>query len=67
MTVHQKRAQAFRAGNIMVAEIVAGDPVKYPPDSLLGQWAALVLSRAGMTPVGVTEPASATFNPEASA
>lgn len=30
----------------MAARIIAADPVKYPPDSLLGKWAALVLEQA---------------------
>jgi hypothetical protein len=43
MTVNQRRAEAFRRGNVLVAEIVAGDPVRYPAGSLMAIWASMIL------------------------
>ena len=45
-TRHHRAVDRYRAGNIEAATIIIADPVKYPPDSLLGEWAALVLQRA---------------------
>ena len=44
MTGHQRKAELFRAGNRLAAEIIAADLVKYPPGSLPAIWAAMVLN-----------------------
>ena len=53
MTGHQRKAELFRGGNRLAAEIIAADPVKYPPDSLPAVWVAMVLN----PPAERTEPA----------
>jgi hypothetical protein len=44
MTTPQKQ-QAYDAANQAAARIVVADVVKYPPDSLLGVWARMILQR----------------------
>ena len=44
MTGHQRKAELFRAGNQLAAEIIAADPVNYPPGSLPAIWVAMVLN-----------------------
>jgi hypothetical protein len=43
MSVNQRKLDALRRGNILVAEIVMSDPERYPPDSLLGIVAKMTL------------------------
>ena len=43
MTANQRKLAEFEAGNRAAAEIIASNCMKYPPDSLLGHWAALTL------------------------
>jgi hypothetical protein len=45
-----KARAAFERANREAARIIATDPVKYPRDSLLGEWASLVLHRERCTP-----------------
>ena len=54
-TRHQRMVDRYEAGNIEAATIIASDPAKYPPDGLMGQWAALVLQRAKARPVKTAE------------
>ena len=45
MTAVQRRlAEGFREANLECARIIAADPIKYPPGSLLPMWADLVLN-----------------------
>jgi hypothetical protein len=44
VTSSQRKADAYNAGNLEAARVIAADPVKYPPDSLPGIWAAMVLN-----------------------
>lgn len=59
MTDNQRKLDAYRQGNIEAATIIASDPVKYPPDSLLGQWAVMVLDQAVKTAIDTTVDAPA--------
>jgi hypothetical protein len=43
MTTNQRKLEDYRAGNLVAAEIIAADPGRYPPGSLLAIWAELVL------------------------
>jgi len=43
-TMHQKQLEAYQAANLEAARTIASDPVKYPPDSLPGIWARMVLT-----------------------
>ena len=44
MTPNQRKAEAFRAGNILVAEIVMSDPERYGGEqALVVVWAKMVL------------------------
>ena len=45
-TRHQRASDRYQARNIEAARIIVADPVKYPPNSLLGEWSRLVLQRA---------------------
>ena len=59
-----KARAAFEAANLEAARIIAADPAKYPPDSLLGQWAAMVLDRKTVVDTPAPGPL---FKPEAAA
>jgi hypothetical protein len=43
MTATQKQLEAYRSSNVAAARIIASDPAKYPPDSLMGIVARMVL------------------------
>jgi len=48
----------YQAGSVEAAKIIIADPSKYPPGSLLGKWAAVVLLRArkdGRVDAGTSE------------
>ncbi|HWR35362.1 MAG TPA: hypothetical protein VN622_05770 [Clostridia bacterium] len=48
MTVKQRIAERYRAGNKEAARIVASDPVKYP--GVMQKWASLVLVETNARP-----------------
>jgi hypothetical protein len=63
MTVHQKQLEDYRRGNVAAAEIIAADPDRYPPGSLMAIVAEMVLQgginiraelerRAGLEQIG---------------
>ena len=49
MTTTQRKRESFATANLECAKIIAQDPAKYPPDSLPGIWARLVLSQVERT------------------
>jgi hypothetical protein len=51
MTSNQRKLDAYRAGNIEAARIIAADPVRYP--GIMQEWARMVLN----PPAERTEPA----------
>lgn len=44
MTDNQRKLAAYRQANPEAARIVAADLVKYPPGSLMAEWAVKVLA-----------------------
>ena len=42
-TTNLAKLEGYRAANLQAARIIASDPAKYPPDSLPGIWAQMVL------------------------
>lgn len=56
-TTNLAKLEGYRAANLQAARIIASDPAKYPPDSLPGIWARLVLGAPRATPApSGTEP-----------
>jgi hypothetical protein len=43
VTIRQRKGDRYPAANLEAARIIAADPLKYPPGSLLGIWAKRVL------------------------
>ena len=43
VTANQRKLEAFRRGNVLVAEIILADPEKYPPGSLMTIQSRMVL------------------------
>ena len=45
VTANQRKLEAFRRGNVLVAEIILADPEKYPPGSLMAIQARMMVLR----------------------
>jgi hypothetical protein len=43
VTANQRQLEAFRRGNVLVAENILADPEKYPPGSLMAIQSRMVL------------------------
>jgi hypothetical protein len=46
MTKNQRKLAAYQQANRETAEIIASDPRRYPPGSLLQEWAVRILEQA---------------------
>lgn len=57
MSAAKRAVEHYRAGNLEAARILAADPERYP--GLPQVWAAMVLSRAGVTGVPGQHPGAA--------
>jgi hypothetical protein len=64
MIVNQRKLADYRTGNLVAAEIIASDPRRYPPGSLLQEWAVRILEQA--RPAMVNAKPATLFDGEAS-